>query len=320
MTQEFSKTILAVDDSRSSLVVLSRVLSQAGYLVLEAYSGDSALDILQTVRPDLMILDIEMSNMDGYELCKKIKSDPAQAKTPILFISASDDISSKLHGFEVGAVDYLSKPFEAAEVLARVGTHLRVGDLQRELSKKIEALERANTQIQALLVRDELTGLYNRRYFVDQSTFLLEQMRRNPYFMSLAIIDVDHFKKVNDTFGHNVGDAVLQEISTIFRSRSRKTDIAARYGGEEFVLLLPNTPISNAVFHCDEIRKKIESHNWSHISPDLRVTISVGISGTEQFVNLEDLIGTADELLYQAKNSGRNQVLPPWLTVNVPTE
>ncbi len=266
-----------------------------------------ALRLLETAQPDLMLLDIRMPVMDGFELCEKIKTMPQHLETPILFISANDDVGSKVKAFAVGAVDYISKPFEEAEVLARVSTHLRLSSLQRELAAQIVALEEANAKIQGLSIHDELTRLYNRRYFNQQTSFLLEQAKRNLQNTSFMIADIDSFKRINDTFRHGIGDTVLREVAKIFLDHTRATDIVARYGSEEFVLLLPNTTIFAALAVCDGLHQRISSHDWTRVHPDLKVTISVGMSAFENDT-LENLVARADAKLYEAKNSGKNKV------------
>jgi diguanylate cyclase (GGDEF)-like protein len=308
MSFDASKKILIVDDLPSNLTILGNVLNAAGYKVLPVSSGAQALRLLENHQPDLMLLDIRMPVMDGYELCERIKTMPAHQGTPILFISANDDVGSKVKAFTVGAVDYISKPFEEAEVLARVSTHLRLSSLQRELSSKILALEEANRTIQELSIRDELTKLYNRRYFNQQAEFLLEQTKRSPQPISLMIADIDSFKRINDTFGHGIGDVVLREVAKILQHQTRATDLVARYGGEEFVLLMPSTNLMDAVKVCDLLREQIEHHNWLEVHHDLNVTISMGVSQFEAKTDLQTLVTRADEKLYEAKNSGKNKV------------
>jgi diguanylate cyclase (GGDEF)-like protein len=299
--------IMIVDDLASNLTILGNVLNSAGYKVQPVSSPIQALRLLETAQPDLVLLDIRMPVMDGYELCERIKTMPQHTQTPILFISANDDLASKVRGFAVGAVDYISKPFEEAEVLARVGTHLHLSALQRELSAQIAALEIANAKIKELSIRDELTKLYNRRYFNQQSTFLLEQAKRHPQNICLVLADIDYFKRINDTFGHGTGDEVLRQVAQIL-SQTRASDIVARYGGEEFVLLLPNTTLEEATLVCEALRQKIQMHHWLEIHPDLQVTISIGISSNQFYSDLEPLLAQADARLYEAKNAGRNRV------------
>ncbi len=308
MSFDSAKKILIVDDLPSNLTILGNVLNAAAYKVLPVSSGAQALRLLENHQPDLMLLDIRMPVMDGYELCERIKTMPQHQRTPVLFISANDDIGSKVKAFAVGGLDYISKPFEEAEVLARVGTHLRLSSLQRELSAKVLALEEANRTIQELSIRDELTKLHNRRHFNQQVGFLLEQNKRNPQHISLMIADIDFFKRINDTFGHGIGDAVLREVAKVFQVNTRATDLVARYGGEEFVLLMPNTNMLDAVKVCDLLREQIEHHNWLEVHSDLNVTISMGVSQFESTTDLQTLVTRADEKLYQAKKSGKNKV------------
>ncbi len=171
-----------------------------------------------------------------------------------------------------------------------------------------DAAEAARVKILELSIRDELTNLYNRRYFNQRANFVLEQTKRNPQPVSLMIADIDSFKRINDTIGHSTGDAVLREVARNAQDNARGSDVIARYGGEEFVLLLPNTRLENAVQVCERLRNKIAERHWYLIHPTLSVTISMGVSSNQEHIDLEPLIAQADRRLYEAKNTGKNRV------------
>ena len=176
------------------------------------------------------------------------------------------------------------------------------------LEQARDAAEAARVKFLELSIREELTNLHNRRYFNQQANFVLEQTKRNPQPVSLMIADIDSFKRINDTFGHSTGDAVLQEVARIAQDNARGSDVIARYGGEEFVLLLPNTNLENAVQVCERLRNKIAEHHWYLIHPTSSVTISIGVSSNQEHIDLEPLIAQADRRLYEAKNTGKNRV------------
>ncbi len=305
--------ILIVDDQPANLTLLGNVLNAAGYRVFPVSSGIQALKLLERHVPDLMLLDIRMPGMDGFELLGQIQNLPQCAGIPILFISADDALDSKVRAFELGAVDYLNKPFQAREVLARVGTHLRLHSLQKQLEQQILALEQANQTIHELSIRDELTQLHNRRYFNSQALELLKSLEQENAKVAVVMADIDRFKSINDTFSHPIGDVVLQQVAQILASYSQKADhsrennLLARFGGEEFALLLPHTSLEGAVQLCENIRQGVEQFSWDEIRPELRVTISLGVASNPPYT-LSSLLSWADECLYQAKNRGRNRV------------
>ena len=308
MEQQPRAKLLIVDDNLANLNVLGRLLNQEGYQVRPVPSGVQALKLLPTLQPDLILLDINMPELDGYELCAKIKADPETKDIPVIFISAADAVTEKVKGFEVGGVDYITKPFEEKEVLVRIDTHVRLHALQRELRDKIAELEQANARVKELSIRDDLTQLYNRRHFSEAAPRLLAHAKRYNQPLSVMIGDIDHFKDINDHFSHAIGDEVLRKVAQLILGNIRETDIVARYGGEEFVIALPAIPLPEAVRACEKLRLSIAQYSWSEIHPDLRVTISIGLSADTRAAHFEQMIAAADEKLYQAKRAGRNRI------------
>jgi diguanylate cyclase (GGDEF)-like protein len=305
--------IMIVDDNAPNLMVLGGLLDQAGYRVFPLRGGQAALAWLEQATPDLMLLDIRMPDLDGYEVCRRIKANPSLSDIPVIFISAADAIEDKIRGFDVGGIDYITKPFEEREVLARVQTHLQLYSLQRQLGEKIKHLEAANARIHELSIRDELTKLYNRRYFNAAIAQAWATSERNQQPLCVAMADVDFFKRVNDQFSHAVGDVVLATVAQILYNTSRSEDILARYGGEEFILALPTTALAAAHGLCERLRGAVEDYPWASIHPQLRISISIGLAEYQpgqasSLTHSEVLIAAADAKLYQAKHDGRNCV------------
>lgn len=300
--------VLLVDDNLVNLRVLSRLLDREGYKVRPVNNGDQALKAIEAHQPDLILLDIRMPGMDGYQVCERLKADARFQTIPIIFISAADALQDKIRGFEVGGVDYIAKPFQELEVLARIHTHLQIYRLQQALNEKIMALEQANARITELSVRDELTKLYNRRYFNAQATRFFQHAQRYQQPLSFAIGDVDYFKKINDRFSHAVGDRVLQGVAQVLQKNLRSTDLCARYGGEEFVIAFPGIRGQEAIEACNKVRQAIETAPWPRIHPELAVTISIGVCADLTLDSYEAMLAIADQQLYCAKHGGRNRV------------
>jgi len=290
--------ILVVDDQIANVKVLVALLEEAGYRVRAATSGKAALMICAKRAPDLLLLDVMMPEMDGYEVCCRLQSEDKTRKLPVIFISALDNAGDKVRGFDAGAVDFISKPFDAAEVLVRVRTHMRLELLQRELEAKNRELER-------LAITDPLTGLYNRRHFLERlrECFALAERYHTP--CSLVMFDLDHFKQVNDRFGHEDGDRVLQAVADATRDNLRSIDIPARWGGEEFIVLAPHTDLGEAVRLAERLRAALAALN---LQPVGRVSASFGVVCDVSCNALEELTRRVDRALYMAKAEGRDCV------------
>jgi diguanylate cyclase (GGDEF)-like protein len=297
--------ILIVDDVEDNLEILGDLLTFDGYNVQTARSGDGALTLVQESRPDLILLDILMPGMDGFEVCSRLKADENTKDIPVIFVSSMADIDSKVQGFKVGGVDYINKPFQHAEILVRVNTHITMLRLRKHLEEQNAELERlANT--------DYLTELYNRRRFFHTAEVEFAEAVRSGNPISITLIDLDHFKRVNDTHGHLVGDHVLVHIAHLIRSNCRKSDIAARYGGEEFAILHPSLDRQNAFRVAERIRKEVEANPFSHEKDEIGITLSAGVVDTQSCkdcLRVDDVLSWADIALYRAKDGGRNQVV-----------
>ncbi|MBP2230279.1 diguanylate cyclase domain-containing protein [Azospirillum agricola] len=290
--------ILVVDDIPSNIHVLSRILKE-DYDIYFATDGERALDLVQTRLPDLVLLDIMMPGMDGYEVCTRIKSDPATHDIPVIFISAKSEVEDETRGLEVGAIDFITKPISPPIVKARVRNHLllkRQADLLRSLS-----------------FLDGLTGIANRRRFDEAMAREWRRCGRAQQPMSLILLDVDHFKAYNDHYGHQAGDECLRAVAELLAERvQRPCDLVARYGGEEFVCLLPETSSAGAGQVAERLRAAVADcgipHAQSPVAP--HITISLGVATmTPEVGSVPDrLAQTADQMLYQAKRAGRNRV------------
>jgi len=293
-----TQRILVVDDTQKNVHLLGTLLKRQNFLINVAYNGSEAIEVAKKVQPDLILLDIMMPGMDGYQTCEILKKDPATSAIPIIFLTAKSETADIVKGFEVGAVDYVTKPFNSTVLLARVRTHLKL----RYMLKDIEA-QRA--ELATMVMIDGLTKLYNHKFIFEILSKEMKEATRYGRPLSIIMFDLDLFKKVNDTFGHPAGDEVLVKVSDTLRSVIRDSDSAGRYGGEEFLILLPSTDLKSAVLVAEKVRKDIAKLTFEH--PELQVTISGGVAAYST-QNTLDLINQADQLLYKAKAEGRNQI------------
>lgn len=329
-----SANILIVDDQLDNLKVLSNILETEGYQVRKALNGKIALKTCQAVRPDLILLDINMPEIDGYEVCRLLKLNQQTQDIPIIFISVLDEAIDKVKAIKIGGADYISKPFQFDEVIARVQNQLTIQKLRLELEAtnaklrqqnenlraEIEkrrqaelALQQANQTLQELVWLDGLTEIANRRYFDDYLQREWQRSAREKTSLSLLLCDIDYFKAYNDTYGHLAGDACLKQVAKTAKNTIRRpADLVARYGGEEFAVILPNTDIQGAICVGEKLRKQIENlripHSGSAVAPYITLSIGVAADIPSHQSLPETLIANSDQALYMAKNGGRNQV------------
>lgn len=326
-SQSLQEEILVVDDQQDNILLLSTMLSLEGYQVKNVMSGQSAFQIAKDTQPHLILLDINMPEMNGYEVCQLLKADCQTKDIPIIFISASNYALDKVKAFNCGGNDYITKPFQIEEVSARIKNQLAIRRLQLQLTEKNACLEneirqrqvvqqellKLNQQLQILARIDGLTKIANRYYFDERFEREWRQSYRDRSSLALILCDVDFFKNYNDYFGHQAGDLCLQNVAqAISEVVQRPLDLVARYGGEEFVVLLPQTPIANALQLAEKIRQKVYDLNLPHplSSSSDRVSLSLGVVGmiANSEYTKEQFLATADRALYQAKQQGRNQV------------
>jgi len=313
--------LLIVDDNPENIQFLGNLLMKDHYEIGIAQNGSEALRFIEQRIPDLILLDIMMPNIGGYEVCKKLKASALTKMIPVIFISAKVESEDIIKGLEIGAVDYVKKPFNAMELKLRVKMHLELKlsreKLEEEIIKRSSLqlqLEKVNNELKQLSNLDGLTKIANRRRFdicIQQEG---ERAIREKTPLSLIMCDVDYFKIYNDTFGHQMGDTCLQEIATVINAAcQRPGDVAARYGGEEFAIILPNTTSEGAGTIANSINKSLALLKMEHqASPvDSFVTLSMGIATIEigEKTSIEKLILNADKALYRAKKRGRNCVV-----------
>lgn len=318
MSSEDSKTtILVVDDTQLNVVLLDRILTKEGYGVICAYRGEVALDEARNKCPDLILLDIEMPGMDGFEVCKRLKEDNLLQDIPVIFISALSDTDDKVRALSEGGVDYITKPIQAEDVLARIAIHLKIRNLQKQLEEQnslleAEILRRKETEshLQLIASTDSLTEVYNRRYFFELGLKEVSRSMRTQMPLSAIMLDIDHFKKINDSYGHLVGDQVLIRFVQICKQNLRTYDILCRYGGEEFSVLLPDTDINQASIVAERLRNAVESTGMNIYNHSIFITASFGIANLdlENEISLESILDRADQALYKSKQRGRNCV------------
>jgi two-component system, cell cycle response regulator len=297
--------ILVVDDSRTQLDWLVQVLAREGYDIRTSGDGKDAIRKVRAEAPDLILLDKILPDMDGLEVLRIIKARPDEEFIPVIMLSVKTDLDSKVAGLRIGADDFLSKPFAEAEILARCAAMLRIKSLQ-------DQLRRTQRKLAEQAITDELTGLKNRRAFDERIEEEFRRAQRYSDPVSLIMVDLDHFKDVNDRFGHPFGDVVLRGAAEQLRASTRDPDICTRYGGEEFAVILPKTHLSGALAVAERIWKYLGSREYQppNGAEPIRVTASLGVAffPSKDVTSAELLLRFADEALYRAKAAGRNSI------------
>lgn len=300
-----SSCVLVIDDSAAIREQVVRTLKDVGLFeeYREARDGLEGFKTLIESKADLVICDVDMPRMDGYKFLQLVASRPELLGLPIIMLTGMMDFNSKIRGLEQGASDYLTKPFDSGELVARVKVQLKIKSLQDELKK-------ANEQLKRLTNIDHLTNLFNRRYLTEILESEFFRARRNRENLSLVIIDIDYFKNVNDTYGHQNGDVVLASVAGLAQQQLRAYDSAARYGGEEFVLVLPGTSLQGGELVAERLRQSVLEFGFPPPMEDLTLTISAGVATfpSPSIDNIDSLFRQADEALYRAKQTGRNRV------------
>jgi len=310
VSRDGNRRILVVDDVATNVRLLSGYLSREGYRVSVASDGEEALRSIEQLQPDLILLDVMMPGIDGFETCRRIRADEATRHIPVILVTALNELDHKVRGQEAGADDFIAKPFDRDELIVRVRSMLRIKALHDRLNQKIAELESAKIRLRRLADTDALTSLYNKRYLQEGLRIEVARSLRYKNPLSMLMVDVDHFKEINDQEGHPTGDSVLQQLATTLVNGVRGIDLVARYGGEEFAVLLPETTESGAALVAERLRNTVERQRFldDQGEPLHPVSISVGIASLDaRLESSEALIKAADDALYEAKRLGRNR-------------
>lgn len=289
-------TVLVIEDHPDQRDLLAIVLQREGYRVITAANGVEALEQLQQHQVHIALSDIMMPKMDGFELINKIRSSPALKNIYLILITARIQEGDRVRGLDMGADDYITKPFSFSELLARVRVGSRVVQYQQHLEYQSQV--------------DSLTGLFNRRAFEKKVEEEFERAKRYHHPLSLLILDIDNFKNINDTYGHHGGDAALVKIGETLKDKTRRSDFPSRYGGEEFVLVLPETDAENAVQVAEKIHEDVRTSQFGTAAKPFVLTVSIGLSSTsnKEYSDWREMLKDADYALYLAKNTGKDRV------------
>ena len=303
--------ILIVDDHEDNVELLRARLESWGYGTTTAMDGEEALHKVEAEPPDLILLDVMMPKIDGIEVARRVKANENLPFIPIIMQTALDATENKVEGLEAGADDYITKPIDFAELRARLTSMLRIKRLQEELEERERQLLEANERLRHMSQTDALTGLDNRRQLEERIEEMFEHAKRLSEPFSCVMCDLDRFKSVNDTYGHQAGDAVLKQFAKILRNEVREIDRAGRFGGEEFMLLLPGTVLDAAVTFAERVRKQVEMHTFTFDGTAIQRTASMGVSAWPhpRIKDCDALVRAADDALYVAKETGRNRVV-----------
>jgi len=285
------KKVLIVDDEEHMRALLKYNLSKENYDIRTANDGEQALEEVKKQIPDLIISDVMMPRMDGYEFCMTLREDPKTKTIPFIFLTAKGQLPDKIAGLKKGADDYLTKPFVPKELVEMVNARLKRVQVYKEM---------ADT--------DALTGLYNKRSLLEHIHAEMIRAKRMGILLCIGFIDIDFFRTINNRYGHSVGDEVLISVSGAIRKSIQKEDFAGRYGGEEFMVIYVAKTVEQAAVDLEELRKNIEQLSFAQ--PDLKVMVSIGVSCfPDDGGDLKELVSKADQAMYQAKHTGMNRVV-----------
>jgi diguanylate cyclase (GGDEF)-like protein len=293
--------ILVVDDDPLLVEALAQAARSLGHDAIVANSPSDALRHFRESRPDLVVLDVVMPTLDGFKLARMMKADGGPF-VPIILVTGLDDLESKRRGMAAGADDFLAKPVNPVELEIRLSSMLRIKELT-------DQLQEANARLAQLAVTDPLTGLANRRALYAHLDREVDRAKRYKHPLAVLVIDIDHFKQVNDVHGHQTGDRVLNHVAQVITQSVRASDVAGRFGGEEFIVLAPETPAPAVRVVAERIRRAVETQTAQQKGLP-GVTVSIGAAGaSEGEISTESLVARADAALYEAKRGGRNRVV-----------
>lgn len=308
--------VMIIDDNPENLKYLASIVKKSGYEYVMSLNGNQALEFLKSEKPDIILLDIMMPEIDGYEVCQKLKSNENTKDIPIIFVTAKAEIDEIVKGFEVGGVDYVTKPFNFVILESRIRTHIELKRSKDKLKKYIAKLEETNAILEKekersdyLANRDYLTGIFNRRYMVERMKEEYYRFLREKEKFTIGIFDIDDFKKINDTYGHECGDFILVSLTKSISEFIRKMDCFARWGGEEFIVMLPKTDLEGAAVLFEKIRGNVENTKYSYNGFSVNITFTCGIAEISSEETIDNCIVRADKALYKGKISGKNQIV-----------
>ena len=302
-TREPAHIVLA-DDDRVTREYVAGLLRGHGYEVTAVDGGQKVLERVRGGGVTLVLLDVVMDGISGIDACRMLKSTTQGSFLPVILLTARSDTDSRVEGLRIGADDYICKPFDERELLARVANMIRIKQMHDEVAKARERLER-------LAIRDELTGLYNYRYLQSRLTEEFKRAERYREPLSCAMLDIDHFKTFNDRYGHDVGDRVLAAVAQRLTEAVREVDVVARYGGEEFLLVLPSTHLAGALTVADRVWRAIGERPFesaSGMSEPITISIGVALYPSRGVTTRDALLKSADRALYRAKDEGRDRI------------
>jgi two-component system cell cycle response regulator len=315
--------ILIVDDNPDNVTILRDRLQARGYSTIVANDGEEALSVIASLAPqdgttagagplpDLILLDVMLPKLNGFEVARRIKSNQSLPFIPIIIQTALDTTEDKVIGLDAGADDYITKPINLAELEARIRSLLRIKSLQEEVERQRAELFAINDQLVRIARTDALTGIDNRRRLEERLEETFEHSLRLNEPFACVMCDLDMFKRVNDTHGHQAGDEVLRQFAQILRDHAREIDRVGRYGGEEFMLILPGATVDAAVAFAERMRKAVEARTFAFAGTTIRRTVSCGVAGWPDpgIRDADELVRAADNALYAAKAGGRNRVV-----------
>ena len=316
---DFKATILIVDDMQVNLAILSEILKDE-YHIKIAKSGKKALEIVENGNIDLILLDIVMPELDGYEVCEILKQNDKTKDIPIIFVTASKEAEDEEKGFLMGAVDYITKPFKEKTILARVRTHINLHLRQIELETLSHSLENKNLElkeyisiIEEISITDGLTNIYNRRHFNEIFPKIINSAKRNDELVCFLLLDIDHFKLYNDNYGHQAGDDVLVKFASCLKENlKRADDLAFRLGGEEFGIIYKAEDKEKALEFANKLKNHIENlaipHEYNSASRYITAFLGLICKNAKDIKNIDEIYKEADDLLYKSKLNGRNKV------------